>query len=274
MSDETFRTIRSLFTYDKTELAARIEATDDADPRWRKEKVTLNAAYGGERVPAFVFLPKNRPAPHQVVVFFPGAGAQRELTSDKIGGLPWIEPIVSSGRAQVFPIYKGIFERRLAETTGPGALGPSAVRDWLVQVAKDLGRTLDYLETRPDLRGNQVGYIGTSWGAAWGVYMSALESRIRANVFVIGGFYQTLGRLPEIDQVNLAPRVTVPTLMLNGRYDYFFQLEASQRPMFRLLGTAAEHKRHLLFDSGHAVPVELIAKDVAAWFDRYLGPVK
>jgi formylglycine-generating enzyme required for sulfatase activity/tRNA A-37 threonylcarbamoyl transferase component Bud32 len=268
VSDETFRALRSVFTYDKTDLAARVEATDDSHPLWRKEKVTLNAAYGGERLPVMIFLPKNRPAPHQSVVFFPGASVQRETSSEKLGGLPWVQLIMQGGRAVVYPIYKGTYERKLGELSGP-----RATRDWLVQVTKDLGRTLDYLETRADFRADRVGYLGTSWGAAWGVYQSALERRIRTNVFVIGGFYQISDRLPEIDQVNYAPRVTVPTLMLNGKYDFFFQVEASQRPMFRLLGTPAEHKRHLLFDSGHAVPMELIASEVAAWFDRYLGPV-
>jgi hypothetical protein len=35
-------------------------------------------------------------------------------------------------------------------------------------------------------------------------------------------------KLPEVDEINFAPRVKVPTLMVNGRCDHFFPLETSQ----------------------------------------------
>ena len=55
-----------------------------------------------------------------------------------------------------------------------------------------------------------------------------------------------------MDPFNFAPRVTMPVLMLNGRYDFAAPLETSQRPLFRLLATPAKDKRHVLFESGHA----------------------
>ena len=44
-------------------------------------------------------------------------------------------------------------------------------------------------------------------------------------------------------------------------------------PLFRLLGVAPEHKRHALFDGGHA-PGQLpdVIREILDWFDRYLGP--
>jgi hypothetical protein len=42
--------------------------------------------------------------------------------------------------------------------------------------------------------------------------------------------------------------------MLSGRYDFFFPVDASQKPMFDLLGTPEKHKRHVLFDTGHGIP--------------------
>ncbi len=32
-------------------------------------------------------------------------------------------------------------------------------------------------------------------------------------------------------------RITMPLLMINGRYDYFFPLESSRNSMFRFRGT-------------------------------------
>jgi hypothetical protein len=69
--------------------------------------------------------------------------------------------------------------------------------------------------------------------------------------------------------------VKIPILMLNGRYDGYFNLERSALPMFRLLGTPEEHKRLVLFDAGHNIPSRnKVIKEILDWFDRYLAPVK
>ena len=80
---------------------------------------------------------------------------------------------------------------------------------------------------------------------------------------------------PERDPVHYLPRITIPVLMLNGRYDPGFTLEGSQKPMFRMLGTDAEHKKHSLSDSSHvAAPSPERIQETVSWFDRYLGPVR
>lgn len=84
---------------------------------------------------------------------------------------------------------------------------------------KDLARSLDYLETRPDVQHDRVGYLGLSWGALMGPIMLALEPRLKAAVLVGGGFYLERSR-PEADAFNFAPRVAAPVLMLNGRFDF------------------------------------------------------
>ena len=77
------------------------------------------------------------------------------------------------------------------------------------------------------------------------------------------------------DAVNYAPRVHVPVLMINGRYDSIFPYELSQVRMFDLLGSAANEKKHVVYDVGHfRYPRNSMAKEVTDWFDKYLGPVK
>jgi hypothetical protein len=63
--------------------------------------------------------------------------------------------------------------------------------------------------------------------------------------------------------------------MLNGRYDYTFPLESSQKPFFRWLGTPEKDKRHVVDDSAHDVMVNRtqVVKEVLSWLDQYLGPV-
>ena len=86
-----------------------------------------------------------------------------------------------------------------------------------------------------------------------------------------GGFYFEAA-LPEVDQINFAPHVRVPVLMINGRYDGALLVEKSQRPMFDLLGTPLKNKRHLLLDTGH-LPIEHVNEESLKWFDLYFGPV-
>jgi pimeloyl-ACP methyl ester carboxylesterase len=106
-----------------------------------------------------------------------------------------------------------------------------------------------------------------------GAMMPALEHRLKVSVLAGPGF--TLQRTkPEVDQINFAPRVTIPTLMLNGRYDFFNPIESSQAPMYRLLGTPREHKRHVVFEAGHIMPRNQLIKETLDWLDRYLGSVK
>ena len=72
VSDELFRAYRSLYSYDKTALNANVESISKAE-EWKQEKITFAAAYGNERVIAYLFLPKTSDPPFQTVVYFPGS---------------------------------------------------------------------------------------------------------------------------------------------------------------------------------------------------------
>ena len=79
---------------------------------------------------------------------------------------------------------------------------------------------------------------------------------------------------PEIDVINFAPRVRQPYLMVNGRYDSELPVEASQRPLFRLLGTPEKDKRSVIVESGHGIVRSADrVRETVDWLDRYLGPV-
>ena len=98
--------------------------------------------------------------------------------------------------------------------------------------------------------------------------MPAVEPRIESSVLYVAGLDFERAR-PEVDPINFLPRVTVPTLMLNGRYDFFFPIETSQVPMFRLLGTPADHKRHVVEEGSHFVPRTRLIQETLAWLDKY-----
>ena len=141
----------------------------------------------------------------------------------------------------------------------------------MIMWAKDVGRSVDHLESRSDVAKQKIGYMGVSWGAEIAPLFLAVEPRISLAVLYVGGFNRQPS-LPEADPVNFAPRVTVPVLMLNGLYDFFYPTATSQEPMFTLLGTAPEHKRRITYESSHAIPRNEMIKEVVNWMDKYWGP--
>jgi pimeloyl-ACP methyl ester carboxylesterase len=72
---------------------------------------------------------------------------------------------------------------------------------------------------------------------------------------------------------NFAPRVIMPTLIINGRHDFGLPYETSQLPMLRALGTPDADKRLAVFDSGHVPPWNEVIRETLDWLDRYLGLV-
>ena len=248
-----------------------MESVDESTKDWRKEKITFRAAYGDERMTAFLFLPKGKTSPYQVVLWFPGSDAIHQRSSESI----WMEPIdfvIKSGRAVCFPIYKGTYERR-TDLKDDNPEKTSFYRDHVIMWSKDIGRTIDYLETRPDLDTKKLAYYGTSWGAGMGAIFPALEKRFKVAVLDGGGFWPQPA-LPEADQRTFAPRVKIPVLMLNGRYDNFFPLQTSQIPMFQAFSTPQKDKRHVILEAGHWVERNDRIREILDWLDRYLGPVK
>jgi pimeloyl-ACP methyl ester carboxylesterase len=215
---------------------------------------------------AFVILPRGAAVPLQAVLFFPGADAVRLRSSRDMALAPAYD-VVRSGRAFVYPVYRGMYERGVRE---PG--GPHAERELFVAWSRDLGRTIDYLETRGDIDAKRLAFYGISLGANAGVVLTAVERRFAASVLQGGGLYSEA--VPEIDPLNFAPRVAVPTLMLNGRYDFDNPYDTAQRPLFELLGSAPQHKKHVSIESGHALPSDAVARELLAWLDRYLGTVE
>jgi dienelactone hydrolase len=213
---------------------------------------------------AYLFLPKNGSPPYQTVVFFPAADAFLVRSSRDLS-VARGDFIIQSGRAFLYPVYKGTYERATSDDTGS-----NAERDLQIAWSRDLGRAIDYLETRSDIDRARLAFYGLSVGADAGVILTALEPRLKASVLQGTGIYDVA---PEIDLLNFAPRVRVPTLMLNGRYDFANPFETAQRPLFDLLGTPAEHKRHKVFENGHALPIADVAREILPWLDRYLGPV-
>ena len=268
VGDEAFEIIRGVYAYTARDLKATVDEVDDSSPYWRKEKISFSAAYGDERVPAVVFLPKNVKPPYQALLYHPSAGAQTS-TLASMEGFNRMEFIIRSGRAVIYPVYLGTFDRQL-----PPPQSDAERRERVVKRFQDTRQAVEYLGSRNDIDLSKLGYLGASWGSGSAPIMIALEGRFRTAVLFEGGLYQQ--QFPaEMDAINFLPRVRIPVLMLNGRYDYTFPLESSQKPFFRWLGAPEKDKRHVLYEAAHDVMVNRteVVKEVLSWLDQYLGPV-
>lgn len=270
VSNQMFQVYKGLYSYDKTPLNANVESLQQTDD-WREEKITFDAPYGNERIAAYLYLPKKASPPFETVLFFPGANAFRTRLSDNSRYLQYFDFVLKSGRAVMFPMYKGTFERWDDVLAKPRI--SSFQRDHVIAWSKDLGRSIDYLESRSDIDHDKLAYQGYSMGAAMGALLPAVEDRLKALILISPGFFLNK-RLPETDQINFAPRVKAPTLMLNGRFDFIFPVGPSQEPMFRLLGTPKEEVHRVMYQTGHDIPRDQMIKETLEWLDRYLGPVK
>jgi eukaryotic-like serine/threonine-protein kinase len=267
VGDAVFAAYRQMFEYDRTPLAPRlVERVDEGE--WTRELVRVAAGYAGDSLLLYLYLPKRGTRPYPAVVYFPPGSAIANPTLGKRETLHF-DFLLKSGRAVLYPVYKGTFQRQ--DSLQSDAQDSTIFyRDHVVMWGKDLRRGVDYLETRPEVSTARLGYYGVSWGGALGGLMPAIEPRIKVVVLEVAGLDFPPIR-PEVDPVNYLPRIHAPTLMINGRYDFYFPVETSQRPMFRLLGTAPADKRHVVEEGSHFVPRPRLIQETLGWLDRYQG---
>ncbi|NOQ98409.1 MAG: hypothetical protein GQ561_09605 [Calditrichae bacterium] len=237
------------------------------------EKVEFDAAYDNERVITYLFLPTNTKPPYQTIIYGPGSNVLWQESSNDIENFfeftAFLEFWVRNGRAVIFPVIKGTFERR--EKTSPFAnAGTHQFTSYITRVIKDYRRCLDYMETRNEFDMNKVAFYGMSMGPVLGTYLAAVESRIKTNIFYAGGLIK--GGRPEANRAYFLPRIKIPTLMINGRFDSLFGLEAIMN-MFNLIGTPEKDKKLVLLDSDHLAPMEDLISESLLWLDQQFGEV-
>jgi eukaryotic-like serine/threonine-protein kinase len=265
VTDAVYAAYRQMYEYDRTALDAKvIETVDEGD--WTRELVRMSAAYASDSLLLYLYLPKHGVKPYPAVVYFPGSSAIRDLAPQNLQ-VRAVDFVIKSGRAVLYPIYKGTYQR--SDSLNSDVQDTSNFyRDHVVMWAKDLRRGVDYLETRPEITTQRLAYYGLSWGGAMGGLMPAVEPRIKVSALYVAGLDFEPAR-PEVDPINFLPRIRIPTLMINGRYDFFFPLETSQVPMFRMLGTPLDQKRHVVEEGSHFVPRPRLIQEVLSWLDRY-----
>ena len=274
-SDEAFALMRAQFIAPHEKPIVQSAKAVKETTVWRAEEITLkfddNSVFT-----LYLFLPKNIKTPLQALVYGPTQDCCL-VKQPNINALPQVEKVeyvVKGGRALVLPIWAGSYERKSPPEVEPEKILDIQRRAGLLWY-QDFVRTLDYIQTRDDFDPERIGYLGLSFGANnLGSLGLALNPRLKTGVLIAGGL-PVFGVLhPNIDAIHFAPRVTQPVLMINGRFDHVFPYEESQRPLFNLLATSPEHKKHFVDNYGHMqFSPQVVTREVTDWLDKYLGPV-
>jgi formylglycine-generating enzyme required for sulfatase activity/cephalosporin-C deacetylase-like acetyl esterase len=273
VSDEVFQVFADQFDYDPAPLEAVVEETIEYE-FGTIERVSFDGV-GWGRIHGYLYLPGETEPPFQTVVWFPGSGAARLRPDTDPRDQGGIQHFVASGRAVFWPVVRGTYSRADADqppnmnTTWPKPTREYVeyVRSWVSEVR----RSIDYLETRPEIDGEKLAYYGTSWGGRLGAIVPAVETRFKLNLLMLGGLASGTA-LPEVDQINYVTRITVPTLMLNGRHDPLEPVATAQLPMLRLLGTPDADKHHIIYEGhAHSLPRNERSRETLDWLDRYFG---
>ena len=247
-----------LFQYDK---ALPLEAVEKAEQE-EDGVCRLHIAFTsirGQRVLGSMWLPASG-GPHPVIVLQHGAGHSRGMPYIAGNGARWAR----EGYAVAAIDAYGHGER--AGLPG-GPVGSSRlVLPWrryehAVQMAVDLMRTLDYLASRSDTDVKRVGFVGFSMGTIMGVAFVALDPRVKAAAFCIGGS-RLAGPWDEtepgadahrlvndlVDPTHFASLVAPrPVLMINGRQDAVVAPASGQT----LFDAFKEPKQIIWYDGGH-----------------------
>ncbi len=268
VSDEIFEVYLNQFVYDKIELDPQIIYKKEEE-YWIREKIEVSIPYEAGKLTLYLFLPKEKKGPFQTNIFFPHIGARYTDSSEESLLIKTNDFLVKNGRAVVFPVFKGTYERKFPASR--------KCNDWRVcdkedkiLIAKDLMVSIDYLETRPDIDTQKLAYMGMSLGGTLGGFSLAIEPRIKLGILKMAGFWRR-DPFPEVDEFNYHPRVQVPILLLTGELDPYFPYQSSQKPFFESLGTKDEEKRWITYDYGHGVPRTESIKEILNFLDKYFG---
>ncbi|MGD8277616.1 MAG: SUMF1/EgtB/PvdO family nonheme iron enzyme [Gemmatimonadota bacterium] len=266
----TFQTLLTHYRYDRTTPDARIDERIET-PDWTRERISWSEA-GGDRGLGYLFLPRSAGPPWQTLVYIPGLSAFFAETPAR--ATEWaLGPIIRTGRAVFTPVLRGMVGRPSGSGFTPPEPATVAFRDLMVEHATEMRRGIDYLETRDDIDMERLAYVGLSFGAGSRLVFAGADDRFGAVVFMGGGIDERLmPTLPEASNVNFAPYIRPPKLLLNGTTDDEHPWLTRGLPLWNLL----REPKHLelVEGAGHVPPVEARVPAITQFLDEVLGPVR
>jgi cephalosporin-C deacetylase-like acetyl esterase len=168
-------------------------------------------------------------------------------------------------------------------------------RDAFIQTVIDLRRGIDFLQSRREIDGKRIGYIGLSMGGILGGILAGVDERVQAPILIVAGgdwgylfansqhptAVQLREKNPELfknpqkinelvgpmDPVNWVARISPrPLLMINGKDDQIVPKECTER----LFAAAKEPKEILWLEGGHMPQPDAVLRKVDEWLNKHL----
>jgi serine/threonine protein kinase/formylglycine-generating enzyme required for sulfatase activity len=268
VDEATFRTLLTHYRYDRRPANPRITETVET-PAWTRQRIWIDGP-GSDSVLVYFYAPKAVEPPYQTMVFVPGSGALFMETLPE--SVEWtVGPVIQGGRAALAVVMRGMLERDFPPAFTPPPPPSVEFRDLMVLRATELRLGMDYAESRSDVDPDKFAYVAVSWGAGSRLAFSAVDDRYKAVVYIGGGIDERVKpTLPEADNVNFAPYVLAPKLLLNGRNDEEHPWLSRALPLWNLLSEPKELE--LVDGGGHVVPLESRIPAINGFLDRVLGP--
>jgi formylglycine-generating enzyme required for sulfatase activity/tRNA A-37 threonylcarbamoyl transferase component Bud32/dienelactone hydrolase len=268
VGDDAFPPLLAHYRYDPRPARPR-GTTREETADWVRERTWIDGV-GGDSVLAYLYLPKSSRPPYHTLVFIPSSAAFGQSTIPRLAELV-VGAQVKGGRALLAPVLEGMVERQQGRRSPP-APNSVAFRDGMVRHATEMRLAMDWAAARPDIDSSRFAYIAISFGAGSRLPFAAVDPRFKAVALLGGGIDERIQpTLPEASNINFAPRIRAPKLMINGRLDEEHPWLTRAKPLWELL---REPKELLLVDdAGHAVPTEELTPPTKAFLDRVLGPV-
>ena len=212
-SDEVFAAILRNFDYSSDPLNVKIEKILTAGD-WTREHISFDSG-DGKRIELLLYLPDSKASRHRTMIYWPSSLAVLLPSLDNFS--LHVKFMLRSGWAVAMPVFEQTFHRGDGKFTSTSTV---AGRDLLIRQVREMRRSIDYLETRPDLDTGALAYYGFSWGGTLGPIALAAEPRLKVAILNQAGLYG--GRNYDVDLAHYLPRVTQPVLQFNGRFDTTF----------------------------------------------------
>lgn len=267
---DEFRTLLDFYRYDPVPPRPRGNVAIET-PGWTRERWTIDGV-DGDSVLVYVWAPASAAPPYQTLVYIASSAAFSGLTVAE--EVEWVMgPVIRAGRAVVAPVLQGMVERPFP----PGSTVPEpstvAFRDLMIRHATEMRLAMDYAETRPDIDGDAFVYAAFSFGAGSRLGFAATDDRFRATIFIGGGIDERVKpTLPAADNVNFAPYVAAPVLMVNGLDDEEHPWASRALPLWNLL--PEPKTRELVDGGGHLPPAERRIPAINRFLDEVMGAVR
>lgn len=241
-----------------------------------------------KRVPAWWCVPTTGTPPYPCVIIMHGYGGDKN-------GLQMLAPAFAMRGIATLAIDAEYHGDR--KQPGNDILSTYIYRnrDALVQTVIDLRRAVDFLQSRQEIDGKRISYIGLSMGGILGGILAGVDERIQAPILIVAGgdwgylfstsqhptavqlreknpeLFKSTQKMNEVmgvvDPVNWVARISPrPLLMINGKDDQIVPKECTER----LFAAAKEPKEIVWLEGGHMPQPDVVLRKVDEWLTKHL----